>query len=274
MKEFIRLTGECQTRGDQMRMALIGGTGLDELAWFAARKVNVVSSRFGSAEVIEGKIGGQPLFFLPRHGPSHSTPPGAINYRAQIAALRTLQVDAVIGVCATGSLTPDLPPGSFAVLADFIDMTRRRADTFFDQGPVVHTDFSQPYCPRVSDALRSGCKQAQARYESNGIYVGVEGPRYETPAEVRMYAATGAHVVGMTNVPEAILAKEAGLCYGAIAVVTNLATGLAAEHLRHDDVRASMVKSAEKLQEILSVALMQMPADRTCGCAVNSSLVI
>lgn len=251
-----------------MRLAIIGGTGIDEMDCFAVGATVSVCTRFGCAEIIEGRMGDQDIIFVPRHGVRHSIPPSAINYRAQIAALRKLEIDAVIGVCAVGSLTTDLPAGSFAVLSDFVDLTKRRIDTFFDSegGPVVHTDLTEPYCPIVSDTLRRSCDEAGAVFEANSIYIGVEGPRYETPAEIRLYASWGGHVIGMTNLPEAILAREAGLCYGALAVVTNLASGLSPTRLSHEEVRAAMAASSERLKTIMTRALAAIPDTRECVC--------
>ncbi|MGI6296467.1 MAG: MTAP family purine nucleoside phosphorylase [Armatimonadota bacterium] len=259
-----------------MHFGLIGGTGLDEMDCFANGHRQKISSRFGDADVIEAEYGGHSIVFVPRHGFDHSAPPGSINYRAQIAALRVIGVDAVLGVCAVGSLKSDLLPGSFVVLSDFIDLTKRRVDTFFDAatGPVVHTDFSEPYCAHVSASLIQGCKNASGYYKTKGVYIGVEGPRYESPAEVRLYASWGADVIGMTNVPEVILAKEAGLCYGAVAIVTNLATGISDDNLSHDEVRAEMAKSMSRLQSVLLTAVNSIPHLRQCSCRSNRGLII
>lgn len=257
-----------------MRLAVIGGTGIDEMDCFTGGSPANVLTRFGSTDIVEGRMNGQEIVFLPRHGLRHSVPPSRIDYRAQIAALRKLEVDAVIGVCTVGSLKADLHPGSFAVLSDFIDLTKRRVDTFFDSenGPVVHTDLTQPYCPLVSDALRRACADAGATFEADAVYVGVEGPRYETPAEIRLYASWGGHVIGMTNLPEAILAREAGLCYGALAVVTNLASGLSPTRLNHEEVRSAMASSSERLKTILTRALGGISDTRECGCRDNNRL--
>ena len=193
-----------------------------------------------------------------------------------MASLSKIGVDAVFGVCAAGSLKAELIPGSFVVLSDFIDLTKRRADTFFDSdsGPVVHTDLSQPYCPHASSSLTQACEVASVDYRAQGVYVGVEGPRYESPAEIRLYASWGADVIGMTNVPEVILAKEAGLCYGAIAIVTNLASGIGDATLSHDDVRAEMAESMSRLQDVLVTAIDRFPQIRQCTCRANTGLVI
>lgn len=255
-------------------LAVIGGTGLDEMLALDSGDTMRVTTRFGSVDVIGGRLGGIELVFVPRHGLDHSIPPSLINYRAQIAGLKSLGVRRVVGVAAVGSLEPDLGGGSFAVLRDFIDLTKRRADTFFDEpgAAVVHTDFTEPYCPEVSSALIEACAVEGVRFREDAIYVGVEGPRYETPAEVRLYASWGGHVVGMTNVPEAALAREAGLCYGAVAVVSNLACGLSPTPLTHDNVRAVVTQAGESLVGIIRRALSGITSTPRCLCASNTGL--
>ena len=259
-----------------MRIGLIGGTGVDEMPWLAGGSLSVVETRWGAAAAIESRVGGSGVVFIPRHGKEHQTPPSRINYRAQIAALKKLAVDAVISVCAVGSLQAALVPGSFAILSDFIDLTKRREDTFFDgdSAPVVHTDFTQPYCPAVSSVIERACTEAGVDFYSRATYVGVEGPRYESPAEIRLYASWGGEVIGMTNLPEVVLAREAGLCYGAIAVVTNLACGICPTPLHHTEVRQAMADAAYKLQEVIAEAIAAMPEKAACNCAANCQLAI
>lgn len=259
-----------------MRFGIIGGTGVDEMECFLASKPSTVNTRWGSAQVLEARIDECDVVFLPRHGIDHQTPPGLIDYRAQIAALKKLDLRAVISVCAVGSLRADLAPGSFAVLSDFIDLTKRRAGTFFDSpsGPVVHTDFTQPYCPMVSDAITKACTDIGIDVRTGATYVGVEGPRYESPAEVRLYAAWGGDVIGMTNVPEVVLAREAGLCYGAVAVATNLASGISPTPLNHLEVRQAMADASCNLQRVLRQTIIQLQGTGSCGCGANSQLII
>lgn len=259
-----------------MRIGLIGGTGIDEMSCFAGGRASNVETRWGSAQVIESRIEGRDVVFLPRHGADHLVPPSRINYRAQVAALKKMNTDAVVSVCAVGSLRADLVPGSLAVLSDFIDLTKRREDTFFDSetGPVVHTDFTRPYCPSVSSAITQACSEVDACLEPDATYVGVEGPRYETPAEIRLYSSWGGDVIGMTNLPEVALAREAGLCYGSIAVVTNLACGISPTPLNHAEVRETMAAAAEKLREVILRAVLYVPITRNCDCSGNCHLII
>ncbi len=258
-----------------MRLAVIGGTGVDEMAGLTGGERITVATRFGSVTVIAAELGGRSLVFVPRHGIGHSLAPSSINYRGQIAALHKIGVTRVIGVCAVGSLTRSLPAGSFAVLNDFIDLTRHRPVTFYDDatGPVVHTDFTRPYCPQVRESLVSACSDAGVSCEPGAVYVGVDGPRYETPAEIRLYASWGGHVIGMTNVPEVILAREAGLCYGALAIVSNLAAGLSPGPLSHDEVRSAVKSAGESLSSILGRAIESIPNECRCGCKSSVPVV-
>lgn len=259
-----------------MSLAIIGGTGIDEMKEFVSEQAVSVSTRFGSADIIRGEYNGKSLFFVPRHGLDHSIPPSRINYRAQIAALKKLGVEHVIGICAVGSLSKDLQPGSFAILRDFIDLTKHREDTFFNipGEPVVHTDFTCPYCPNITDALAQSCADASNSYKANAIYVGVEGPRYETPAEIKLYGSWGANVIGMTNLPEAVLAREAGLCYGVICVVTNFAAGISAAPLSHDEVRNTVASASDALIEVLHNSLERIVNNGGCTCRSNQGLVL
>lgn len=259
-----------------MKYAIIGGTGLDEMPEFATGKKLAVNTRFGEAVVIEATLYNDLLYFVPRHGCGHSVSPSQINYRAQIAALKSLYVNTVIGVCAVGSLRRVIAPGSMVVLSDFIDVTRRRVTSFFDEPgePVVHTDFTEPYCPWVSEAIVGACKAVGVEYFPEGVYIGADGPRYETPSEVKLYASWGGDVVGMTNVPEVILAKEAGICYGAIGIATNLACGLGLAPLSHDEVRAAVASAQERLQAVLYQSIANLAVERNCTCAMNASLIL
>lgn len=255
------------------RLAVIAGTGVDEQTEFTEAAPMSVSTRFGEAQVVRCEIDRIKFVFLPRHGPTHSLPPHLVNHRANIAALKLLGVERVVGVCSVGSLMTQLQPGSFAILGDFVDLTRRTITTYFDEpGVVAHTDFSRPYCPEISDALAGACEAEHVGVTREAVYVGVDGPRYETPAEVRLYAAWGGHVVGMTGVPEAILAREAGLCYGALAVVTNFAAGLSPTPLTHEEVRRAMAAAGPDLRRILARALRSIPASRACACASTNGI--
>lgn len=253
-----------------MKLAIIGGSGTASLEPFRGWPFKTISTRYGEAVASEGLLAGVSTVFLPRHGPHHSLPPHLINYRANIAALKELEVRSAIGICAVGSADPDLRPGALAVLSDFIDFTHSRENTFHEGGEegVVHTDFSQPYCPVVSEAIVSAGEASGILIRRKCVYLCVEGPRYETKSEIRMFRQWGADVVGMTNVPEVTLAREAGICYGVLAAITNFAAGISPTPLSHDEVLSVMRKMDFKIAQILGRAARQIRTGRPCSeCA-------
>ena len=205
-----------------LKIALIGGTGLYSLEFLDNVEILKVSTIYGETKIRKATVNNSEVFFLPRHGSKHSVPPHLINYRANIAALKFVGVEKVFATAAVGSLNRKMPPGSIVIIDQFIDQTGRRPSTFYDgdNSPVVHTDFTEPYCPVLRRLLIDECRKAGYTYFDQGTYVATEGPRFETPAEIRAYRHLGGDLVGMTNVPEVVLAREAGLCYATVALVT------------------------------------------------------
>ena len=224
------------------RIAIIGGTGFGEA--LVAGTPETVETAHGVASLTRADLGGgRELLFLARHGAGHRLPPHRINHRANIAALRDLGADAVFATAAAGSLRSEIMPGDLVVLDDFLDLTKGEVVTFFGEpGDVRHTDFVHPYDPALRAALLAAVDPALSpSVHPRGTYLCVSGPRYETPAEVRLFASWGAHVVGMTGAPEAILCREAGLPYVGVALATNYGTGLLTDApLSHADVEAQM----------------------------------
>jgi len=241
-----------------MAGAIIGGTGLGEGTGGTTREVE---TPYGTVQLSYDHTTG--LWFVPRHGPGHRVPPHRINYRALIWALWQLKVNWVLATAAVGSLHRQLPPGRVVLVDQFIDWTRCRPHTFFDRDTVVHTDFTEPYCPTLRRLLATQLAACGLDFAETGCYVCTEGPRYETPAEVRALFALGGQVVGMTNVPEVVLAREAGLCYALAAVVTNYGAGLSSEKLDHRQVVELMDRVRPRLLEAITAALGEVPA----GCA-------
>ena len=254
------------------RLGVIGGTGVAQFAAFCDWSYKIISTPYGEAVACEGELAGIPTFFLPRHGPQHNIPPHLINYRANITALKALGVRTAIGISAVGSINNVITPGMLAILSDFIDFTKNRAFTFYDGGAtgVVHTDFSQPYCPKVSESLISAGKELGIDIRRNCVYICVEGPRYETSAEIRMFRQWGADVVGMTNVPEVTLAREAGICYGGLAVITNFAAGISPTPLSHEEVVAAMKMADDKITPILISAARLISEGSVCTSCFTS----
>jgi 5'-methylthioadenosine phosphorylase len=215
------------------------------------------------------------IYFLPRHAGDHSIPPHKINFQANIFALHSLNVTRILATNAVGSLNPDIKPGDFVILDQFIDFVRPL--TFFDgnfsiefsQGTklsgVVHVDMTEPYCTEIREISKKALKRIPNTHEK-GTYAISIGPRFETPAEIRAFQHMGADVVGMTNSSEAILCRELGICYGAIAVITNFAAGFQ-EAVNHQEVLDIFASRTSQLKKIFHEVIGQLPLKRNCSCA-------
>ncbi len=225
-----------------LTVAVIGGTGFG--AALAPGTPETVETEYGQASLTRTALSdGLTLLFLARHGAGHSLPPHRINHKANIAALRDLGTDAVFATTAVGSLRPEIAPGEFVILDDFLDFTKGEVVTFYSEpGQVRHTDFVHPYDPYLREILlQTMPPEIAPRVHRAGTYLCVSGPRYETPAEVRLFGQWGGAVVGMTGAPEAILCREAGLRYAGVALATNYGTGLVPNlPLSHAEVEAEM----------------------------------
>jgi 5'-methylthioadenosine phosphorylase len=246
--------------------AVIGGTGLYDPELLEAPRQASVATPYGVVDLYVGSHAGRRIAFLPRHGAGHSLPPHRVNYRGNIWALRQLGVGAVLATSACGSLAPELAPGSLALLDQFLDFTHGRRSTFFDGGDtgVRHTDMTAPYCPELRQALGAAAAAAGIPLCPAATYVCTEGPRFETPAEIRAFRQLGGDLVGMTGVPEVVLAREAGLCYAGIAIATNYAAGLAGRPLSHDEVVAAMAAATGAVRRLLLAAVASLPAGWAC----------
>ncbi len=210
-----------------MTVAIIAGTGIVHAIDFTLEPIEI-PTEYGAIIVNKSVINGQTFLFLPRHGVGHSVPPHKINYRANIRGLAQAGVKRMLATYAVGSINPQLPPLSLSVIDDFLDFTQGRNATFFDggSGGVQHVDMSQPYCPVLRSKLVTGGARYGLTMQDGGVYVATNGPRFETPAEIQMYAKLGGDVVGMTGAPEAALASEAGICFAGIALSINWAVGI------------------------------------------------
>lgn len=236
-------------------LGVIGGTGLDRIPGLSIQRQEQVSTPFGtpSAPLAFGERGGELFVFLPRHGADHHIPPHKVNFRANIWALKESGVKRVIGVAAVGGLSPNMHPGSIVIPDQIIDYTYGREHTFFDGEfqPVDHIEFGTPYCEQLRGELIDAATLADVEIITEACYGATQGPRLETSAEIRRMLRDGADLVGMTGMPEAALAKEAGLCYACCAVVANWAAGLDAEPITMEAITQQLNTSMESVCQIL-----------------------
>lgn len=243
---------------------LITGSGFYDIPELVDRSVESVDTPFGGpVAVTTGRWRDRPVCFIARHGTDHSIPPHAINYRANISALKTVGATSILATAVSGSLNLDLQPGALVLISDFLNFTSGRADTFSDgearpivaggppPRPVVHTDMTNPYDPDLRAVVRQAASDEQIELHDGAVYCTADGPRFETPAEIRMMATLGGDLVGMTGYPEVALAVEAGLPYASIGVVSNLAAGISPEPLSVDDIMGLMDEVGDPLYRLI-----------------------
>ena len=248
--------------------AIIGGTGVYDVPGLDLEG-RTLGTAYGAVDLFVGQGLSEGLVFLPRHGPEHTAPPHRINYRANIKALQTMGVRRVLALSTVGSLHSGLPPASGVLLSDFLDFTRSRVGTFYDgdDGVVAHVDVTHPYCPALRERVLERASARGLELVREGVYACMEGPRLETAAEIRMLARLGGDVVGMTGVPEATLAREAGLCFATAAVVVNWGAGLVSETINFDEARAACNQAKRGLLALFVDILLDSEPYAPCGCA-------
>ncbi|NYB51574.1 MAG: S-methyl-5'-thioadenosine phosphorylase [Methanobacteriaceae archaeon] len=249
-------------------IGIIGGTGvyqIVEMGNFKEKKI--LKTPFGESPSISiFNLEGKDVAFLPRHREGHSTPPHMINYRANVYALKMLGIDSVLATNAVGSLSESLNPGEFLIPDDFLDFTRTRSFTFYDDR-AVHVDVTQPYCPQLRETIISSGKNLDGTVVDGGVYVCTEGPRFETPAEIRMYQQLGGAVVGMTGLPEVVLARELEMCYSSICMISNYAASVSPEKVTIDEVFEVVEEKKKELIQLMYQSIINIPEERTCTCA-------
>jgi len=250
-----------------VEFAIIGGSGLETAP---AGESLAVATPFGVVTLTRLRLGGRELLFLPRHGGSPRPLPHQVNSRAQIWALHAVGVRATLALNACGGIRDDLLPGTLTPFDDWLDFTRDRPRTFAGSADYgtdperFHLDVSVPYCPTLRSCLDEAAAAAGVTLAAPSVYACVEGPRYETPAEVRMIRQLGGDVVGMTGLPEAVLARELGLCYAGLGIVGNRAAGLAAAPLSHREVVAVVARCRAALDRLLLAMAARVPATWRC----------
>jgi 5'-methylthioadenosine phosphorylase len=253
-----------------VEIAVIGGSGFYELKLLRKAKGKVIRTPYGRApEIFVGELAGRSVAFVARHGKGHELPPHAVNYRANIWALHKLGVKRILAVGAAGSANPLMKPGDLVVLDQFMDFTKRRPSTFFDGGKrgVAHVDMTQPYCPELREAVVKAAGKLGIKIHSKGVYLCSEGPRFETSAEIRAMRKLGADVIGMTQLPECVLAREMKTCYAAISVVTNFAAGISRRKLTHQEVVQLMKEKLGLMGKLITTVVPLIPKTRDCPCS-------
>jgi len=244
------------------KIAIIGGTGLTRLNNLSILSREVHVSNYGepSAPLTRGTLAGKEILFLPRHGAGHTIPPHMVNYRANISVLKNAGVDKVIAINAVGGITDRMNICQLAVPDQIIDYTWSRDNTFFEAGldEVVHVDFTYPYCEELRRAIIQAAQKAGVHIETSGTYAAVQGPRLETAAEINRLEKDGCDIVGMTGMPEAVLARELELCYASIAVVANKAAGRGEGEITLEEISANLTISHANVKKILEVLITEL----------------
>jgi 5'-methylthioadenosine phosphorylase len=270
-KSVPKSKGRPKSRPESVKIAIIGGSGLYHMAGLTGTKEVRVSTPFGdpSDAIVVGTLEGQRVAFLARHGRGHRFTPSEINYRANICALKLLGVEQIISVSAVGSLRENLPPLDFLIPDQFYDRTRGRVATFFGSGVVAHVGFDKPTCGRLSAHLADACDRVGVKAHRGGTYVCMEGPQFSTLAESNCYRELGAHVIGMTNLTEAKLAREAELCYAAFAMITDYDCW----HPEHgavtvEEIISNLNRNTENVQRAIREVVRVLEDDRHCKCGL------
>jgi 5'-methylthioadenosine phosphorylase len=260
-----------------IQIGIIGGSGLYDMAELQDRQDVHVSTPFGepSGAYVTGTLRGRRVAFLARHGLGHRYSPSELNYRANIFGFKTLGVEWILSASAVGSLKQEYAPLDLVVPDQFLDRTRGRISTFFGRGLVAHVGFADPVCPSLRRLVYESAVAAGARVHEGGTYVCMEGPQFSTKAESNLYRSWGMDVIGMTNLQEAKLAREAEICYSTIALVTDYDCW----HPDHDHVTVEMVianlqQNAKTAQQVIATAVERLPIERACPCATALATAI
>jgi 5'-methylthioadenosine phosphorylase len=250
-------------------LGIIGGSGLYSMAGLQVEREVAVSTPFGqpSDSYVVGRLEGRQLVFLPRHGCTHSILPGELNFRANIWGFKKLGIERIVSISAVGSMKDDIEPLHVVLPDQFIDRTRGRIETFFGEGAVAHVSLAEPVCPDLHDALVAAARAAGATVWPDGTYICIEGPTFSTRAESHLYRSWGVSVIGMTNVQEAKLAREAEICYATVALVTDYDCWHEAEEaVTGQMVLENLKKNVARAQDIVRRLAGSDIGERTCPC--------
>jgi 5'-methylthioadenosine phosphorylase len=249
-------------------LGVIGGSGVYDIPGVEISDSIKMTTPYGEpSEVYRiGTFEGCEVAFLPRHGSMHHIQPHKINYRANIWGFRELGVKKILSIGASGGISGAIKPGSIAVLDQIIDMTSGRQSTFYDEDEVVHIDFTEPFCPDLREHIFAAAEKAGIKIIRQGNYICVNGPRLETASEIRAFSMLGADMVGMTGMPEAVLARELEICFACISVITNFAAGISHKRLTANEVVESMQGATEKIKALLKAFLPRNFSAVSCSC--------
>jgi len=259
---------------NQTILGVIGGSGVYDIEGLTNVVWKKVSSSFGSPsdELMFGELNGLKIVFLPRHGRGHLIPPSEVNYQANIEILKKVGVTDIISVSAVGSLKEKLEPGCFVIVDQFIDRTFARKKSFFGTGLVAHVSMAHPVCNRLGDLIENSLKSQNIRHERGGTYIAMEGPQFSSIAESNLYRSWGCDVIGMTNMPEAKLAREAEMCYATVAMVTDFDCW----HPEHDNVTVDMIiktllSNSDKAKSLVKALsnLLSNSDSTECNCKLS-----
>ncbi|MCW8914886.1 MAG: S-methyl-5'-thioadenosine phosphorylase [Magnetovibrio sp.] len=262
-------------------IGVIGGSGIYEIDGLENTEWKKIESSFGdpSDELLFGELNGQKMVFLPRHGRGHRIPPSDLNFCANIDAMKRAGVTEIISVSACGSLKEDLPPGKFVICDQFIDRTFARTKSFFGPGLVAHVGLGDPVCSRLADALEEAAKEISLDYQRGGTYLAMEGPQFSTKAESNLYRSWGCDVIGMTNMPEAKLAREAEMCYATVAMVTDFDCWHPDhDHVTVDSIIKTLLDNADKGRNLVKTVAPKLSGrsdvcDKGCQTALDTAII-
>lgn len=252
-----------------IKIAIIGGTGVYDPSMLTNLSEQTVTTPYGDVTFKTGDYNGKTVAFIPRHGSKHSIPPHLINYRANIWAMKKIGVEHIVATTAVGSLNRDMKPGDFVIVDQFLDFTKSRVTSFYEGGwrGVAHLDVTEPYCPYLRNIVKEASEELGISVHETGTYVCTEGPRFESPAEIKMFEKLGGDLVGMTNIPEATLAREAEMCYSTVSMVTNFAAGISPNPLTHGEVVETMAQNAENIKRLIMKTIDMIDVSHTdCLC--------
>lgn len=251
-------------------IGVIGGSGLYEMDGLEDIERRTLTTPFGdpSDEFIIGRMGGVRMVFLPRHGRGHRLLPTEVNYRANIYGMKQLGVDRLIGVASVGSLREEIVPGHLVVPDQLIDRTRHRPSTFFGAGVVAHVAFADPFCRDLARALGATARAVGATVHEGGTYICMEGPQFSTRAESHLYRSWGASVIGMTNLQEAKLAREAEICFATLALATDYDCWRESDaDVSIEEILGTMAANVSTAQQVVARVAAELPSERSCPCA-------